>query len=75
VTEPTTGSTYSGGQAITVSWLDNGEQPLLSDIGACNIALYNGNDVLIQQIQPVDVSTVHSLIFAPDPNAGPDSSN
>ncbi|KAI0922864.1 hypothetical protein AcW1_002586 [Taiwanofungus camphoratus] len=73
VTQPKTGSTCYGGQPCTVSWLDDGEQPLLNEIGPCFVGLYDGNDVLVQQIEPADVSAVHSLQFTPDPNAGPNS--
>ncbi|KAI8989110.1 hypothetical protein BD414DRAFT_415056 [Trametes punicea] len=73
VIEPTAGFTCSGGKPCTVEWLDDGTAPLLSQIGPCQVALYNGDHVLVQQIEPVDVSVVHSLTFTPDPKAGPDS--
>ncbi|KAI0685920.1 hypothetical protein C8T65DRAFT_678240 [Cerioporus squamosus] len=74
ITKPLPGSTCSGGKSCTVEWLDDGVVPLLSDIRTCHVALYNGNQVLIQQISPVDVSAQHALTFTPDPNAGPNSS-
>ncbi|RPD76202.1 hypothetical protein L226DRAFT_559951 [Lentinus tigrinus ALCF2SS1-7] len=74
ITKPLPGSTCSGGKSCTVEWLDDGVVPLLSDIRACHVALYNGNQVLIQQINPVDVSVQHALTFTPDPKAGPSSS-
>ncbi|EIW53471.1 uncharacterized protein TRAVEDRAFT_133973 [Trametes versicolor FP-101664 SS1] len=73
VTQPTAGSTCSGGKPCTVQWLDDGTAPLLSQVGPCYVGLYNGNNVLVQQIVPVDISSVHSLQFTPDSNAGPNS--
>ncbi|RDX42850.1 hypothetical protein OH76DRAFT_1362024 [Lentinus brumalis] len=74
ITKPFPGSSCSGGKPCTVEWLDDGVVPLLSDIDACHVALYNGNQVLIQQISPVVVSAQHALDFTPDPKAGPNSS-
>ncbi|KAF8497449.1 hypothetical protein F5888DRAFT_1569876, partial [Russula emetica] len=65
-----------GGQPCPVQWLDDGEQPLLAAMGPCYVALYAENEArlyLIQQIEPVDVSTTHSLTFTPSPDAGPNS--
>lgn len=71
VNEPIASSACYGGQPCTVSWLDDGEQPLLSKIGACYVGLYNGKGLLVQQIEPVNVASAHSLVFTPDPSAGP----
>ncbi|EMD37041.1 hypothetical protein CERSUDRAFT_114942 [Gelatoporia subvermispora B] len=71
VTSPASDGTCQGGSSCTVEWEDNGEAPLLSTIGPCFVGLYNGNHVLIQQIDPVNVASVHSLTFTPDPQAGP----
>ncbi|KAI0672397.1 hypothetical protein C8Q78DRAFT_970980 [Trametes maxima] len=73
VIQPRSGFACSGGKPCTVEWLDDGLSPLLSQIGATYIALYNGDNVLVQQIEPVDLSLVHSLQFTPDPKAGPSS--
>jgi len=62
-----------GGQPCLVQWLDDGQEPLLTAMGPCYVALFSGNQKLIQQIEPVDVSTNHSLTFMPNPLAGPDS--
>ncbi|KAI0657511.1 hypothetical protein C8Q70DRAFT_919389 [Cubamyces menziesii] len=75
VIEPTAGSTCSGGKPCTVAWLDDGTAPLLAEIGATHVALYNGEHVLVQQIDPVDISVVHAFTFTPDPNAGSNSGN
>ncbi|KAI0725082.1 hypothetical protein C8Q72DRAFT_854465 [Fomitopsis betulina] len=73
VNNPVATSICYGEQPCTVTWLDDGQAPLLSDIGACYVGLYNGNGTLIQQIEPVNVANVHSLTFTPDPAAGPNS--
>ncbi|PCH37483.1 hypothetical protein WOLCODRAFT_109958 [Wolfiporia cocos MD-104 SS10] len=75
VDSPASGSTCYGGQPCIVAWVDNGEEPLLDQIGACYVGLYNGNGVLVQEIEPVNVNTVHYVQFTPDLSAGPDSSN
>ncbi|KAF9788055.1 hypothetical protein BJ322DRAFT_602236 [Thelephora terrestris] len=73
VNDPPTGRVCSGGQPCTISWVDDGVAPLLDAIKICYVALYNGNQILIQEITPVDVSTARSLTFTPSPNAGPNS--
>ncbi|TFY63729.1 hypothetical protein EVG20_g6196 [Dentipellis fragilis] len=73
VINPSTTSVCHGGQPCTVDWLDDGELPLLSTIGACTVGLYTGNMQLVQQIAPVDVSAGHTLTFTPNPEAGPNS--
>ncbi|KZT04875.1 uncharacterized protein LAESUDRAFT_727448 [Laetiporus sulphureus 93-53] len=74
VNQPLSGSTCYGGQPCTIAWVDDGESPLLSDIGACYVGLYYGNGDLIQEIEPVNVAEIHSLSFTPDSAAGSDSS-
>ncbi|KAI9511373.1 hypothetical protein F5148DRAFT_975370, partial [Russula earlei] len=73
VINPTAQTVCHGGQPCSVQWLDDGREPLLTAIGPCNVALFAGNQSLIQQIEPVDVSVTHSLTFTPSPNAGPNS--
>ncbi|KAH9829578.1 uncharacterized protein C8Q71DRAFT_789964 [Rhodofomes roseus] len=75
VNNPTSTAVCYGGQPCTVTWLDDGQTPLLSEIGACYVGLYNGNRDLIQQIDPVNVASQHSFTFTPDATAGPDSSS
>ncbi|KAH9064535.1 hypothetical protein EDB87DRAFT_1556292, partial [Lactarius vividus] len=74
VINPTTRSVCHGGKPCLVQWLDDGQNPLLETMGPCRVALFSGNEKLIQQIEPVDVSTSHSLTFTPSPKAGPNSS-
>ena len=45
VNSPLSTTTCNAGQSCLVQWLDNGETPLLADIGACYVGLYNGNGV------------------------------
>ncbi|KIL55987.1 hypothetical protein M378DRAFT_173094 [Amanita muscaria Koide BX008] len=73
VTEPSAGSSCHGGQTCSISWLDDGQAPLLSSIGVTRVALYTGELQLVQTLQPVDVSSAHTLTFTPDPKAGPNS--
>ncbi|KAM6501289.1 hypothetical protein JOM56_004303 [Amanita muscaria] len=89
VTEPSAGSSCHGGQTCSISWLDDGQAPLLSSIGVTRVALYTGELVctnpcsssthsiflqqLVQTLQPVNVSSAHTLTFTPDPKAGPNS--
>ncbi|KAH9169542.1 hypothetical protein EDB89DRAFT_1854416, partial [Lactarius sanguifluus] len=74
VINPTTRSVCHGGKPCLVQWLDDGQNPLLATMGPCHVGLFSGNEKLIQQIEPVDVSTSLSLTFTPSPNAGPNSS-
>ncbi|KAF8814426.1 hypothetical protein BYT27DRAFT_7082292 [Phlegmacium glaucopus] len=69
--EPSQGSTCQGGQPCTVTWLDDGEKPLLSAIGVSTVGLYMGMQQLVQTIAPVDVANTHSITFTPLPDAGP----
>ncbi|KZT28234.1 hypothetical protein NEOLEDRAFT_1129584 [Neolentinus lepideus HHB14362 ss-1] len=71
VVSPTSGSTCQAGQPCTVTWLDDGVEPLLSSIGACTIGLYTGSDELLQEIEPVNVASSLSLQFAPNAAVGP----
>ncbi|KAL4253395.1 hypothetical protein ABKN59_003871 [Abortiporus biennis] len=71
VINPVSDTVCQGGQSCTVQWVDDGEAPFLSTIGPCHVGLYHGNNAIIQQIDPVDVSINHSLTFTPDPAAGP----
>ncbi|KAI0267312.1 hypothetical protein BC834DRAFT_870772 [Gloeopeniophorella convolvens] len=73
VIAPTLQTVCRSGQACDVQWLDDGQEPLLPNMGPCNVALYAGNEKLVQQINPVDVSTTHSLTFTPNAKAGPNS--
>ncbi|KAG6331980.1 hypothetical protein ID866_7107 [Astraeus odoratus] len=71
VTNPVQGSVCHGGQDCPVQWVDNGEAPLLSDIGTASVGLYTGEYVLCQTLPSVDVSSTSSFTFTPDPSVGP----
>ncbi|KAF9448102.1 hypothetical protein P691DRAFT_760203 [Macrolepiota fuliginosa MF-IS2] len=73
IVNPRQGSTCHGGQPCTVDWLDDGQSPLLSVFGVATVGLYTGKQQLVQVIEPVDVTKVHSLTFTPLADAGPNS--
>lgn len=58
VNNPVATSICYGEQPCTVTWLDDGQAPLLSDIGACYVGLYNGNGVRALPFCPI---TMHRL--------------
>ncbi|KAI5118908.1 hypothetical protein M0805_004684 [Coniferiporia weirii] len=74
ITHPYAGITCHGGSACSLTWADDGNAPLLSAIGVCDIALYQGTDTIVQQLAAgIDVSQTHELPFTPDADAGPNS--
>jgi len=73
VINPTEQTVCHGGQPCAVEWLDDGQEPLLTTMGPCYVALFTGIEMLRQQIEPIDVSATHSLSFTPNPDAGPNS--
>ncbi|KAJ4490371.1 hypothetical protein J3R30DRAFT_3421194 [Lentinula aciculospora] len=75
IIQPSQGSICSGGSPCTVQWLDDGTNPLNSQIGVTTCGLYTGDMQLVQTIEPVDVTGVQSFTFTPIPDAGPDSND
>ncbi|KAF9474849.1 hypothetical protein BDN70DRAFT_841720 [Pholiota conissans] len=73
VVEPLKGSTCRANKPCTITWLENGERPLLSAVGVSTVGLFTGRQQLVQTIPPVDVSKTQSVTFTPNPSAGPDS--
>ncbi|KAI5998936.1 hypothetical protein F5J12DRAFT_848394 [Pisolithus orientalis] len=71
VTNPVQSTVCTGGQSCEVDWVDNGESPLLSDIGECTVGLYSGEMAFVQSLPSVDVSSTSTLSFTPNPSAGP----
>ncbi|KIO11058.1 hypothetical protein M404DRAFT_75987, partial [Pisolithus tinctorius Marx 270] len=71
VTNPVQSTVCTGGQSCEVDWVDNGESPLLSDIGECTVGLYSGEMALVQSLPSVDVSSTSTFSFTPNPSAGP----
>jgi len=75
ITNPTSSTTFNGGQSATVSWQDDGKQPTLQAFGPAIVSIYAGNSqqqTLLQTITPsVDVSTTQSVVFTPDATIGP----
>lgn len=45
MTNPTTQTVCHGGQPCLLEWLDDGEIPLLTTMGPCDVALYSGDEV------------------------------
>jgi len=72
ITQPSQDSTHQGGKPCTITWVDNGEKPLLSAIGVTTIGLFWGDQHLVQNIEPLDVANTHTTTFTPLPGAGPD---
>ncbi|KAG1732139.1 hypothetical protein EDB19DRAFT_1735111 [Suillus lakei] len=70
VTNPVQSSVCHGGQSCPVEWVDDGQSPLLSDIGECTVGLYNGEMLLAQSLTSVNVADSHSFSFTPNPSAG-----
>ncbi|KAG1886775.1 hypothetical protein F4604DRAFT_1723524 [Suillus subluteus] len=70
VTNPVQSTTCSGGQSCEVDWVDDGQSPLLSDIGECTVGLYNGEMALVQSLTSVNVADTTSFSFTPNPSAG-----
>lgn len=71
--EPFQNSTCSGGKPCVVTWVDDGQQPLLQAMGISTVALCTMTQQLVQTITPVDVALASELTFTPFPDAGPDS--
>ncbi|KAG2347287.1 hypothetical protein BDR05DRAFT_958790 [Suillus weaverae] len=70
VTNPVQSTVCHAGQSCQVEWVDDGQSPLLSDIGECTVGLYNGEMVLAQSLTSVNVADTHSFSFTPNPSAG-----
>ncbi|KAJ7594263.1 hypothetical protein C8J56DRAFT_926316 [Mycena floridula] len=78
ITSPVATSSFSASSQNVISWNDDLKLPALSSFGPASIGLYAGNaqqQTLLSTISAsTDVSTVNSIPFTPDPNAGPSSS-
>jgi len=76
-TNPTGSTTFTGGQPATINWNDDNTAPSLQQFGPSMISIYVGNSqqqTSLQRINAsVDVSTVNSISFTPDPTIGPDA--
>ncbi|KAG1803869.1 uncharacterized protein HD556DRAFT_1330718 [Suillus plorans] len=74
VTSPVQSTVCQAGQPCSVEWVDDGQSPLLSDIGECTVGLYNGEMVLTQSLPSVNVASAHSFTFTPSPSTSDDGS-
>ncbi|KZT04895.1 uncharacterized protein LAESUDRAFT_727469 [Laetiporus sulphureus 93-53] len=76
VNSPVSGDTWAAGQNWTVSWLDDGNKPSLADFGDAEVAIYVGTETAQTSVQTivasVNVASTASIVFTPDPAAGPD---
>ncbi|KAF8893009.1 hypothetical protein BD779DRAFT_1766360 [Infundibulicybe gibba] len=72
-------STFTAGQAATVSWQDDGSDPSLKDFGPAKISIYVGNAIQQTPLQTIsastDVSTTGSVQFTPDASIGPNGND
>ncbi|KAF9045306.1 hypothetical protein BJ165DRAFT_1528193 [Panaeolus papilionaceus] len=73
ILQPSEASTCTGGQPCTITWIEDGVSPLLTDVGVSTIGLYTGKQQLVQTISPVDVTKTRTISFTPNPAAGPNS--
>jgi len=74
ITNPTSSSTFNGGQNNTINWEDDGTSPSTAEWGNASVAIYTGNEneqTMLQMIAAsVDVSTTTSIQFQVDPSIG-----
>jgi len=76
VSLPTADTTCAAGASCTVSWIDNNLGSTLAQLGTCTVALYTGSKNLQTFLQPIaypnpiNVSTVRTIDFTPDPTVG-----
>jgi len=74
ITNPTSSSTFNGGQNNTINWEDDGTSPSSAEWGNASVAIYTGNEneqTMLQMIAAsVDVLTTTSIQFQVDPSIG-----
>jgi len=79
VTAPVAATVYSGGQSATISWQDSGSPPTLAQFGNAKISIYAGNAQEQTSLQlvnaSVNVASVSSISFIPQPDIGPNSNH
>jgi len=77
VTSPIATTTCTANTQCLISWNDDGQAPVLSTIGPCQIDLCTGGQVqqtCLQNVTPsLDVSQNAQVTFNPNPTIGPDS--
>ncbi|CCM05617.1 uncharacterized protein FIBRA_07846 [Fibroporia radiculosa] len=78
VTYPVQDTVWQAGQNQTISWKDDGVPPSLQDFGNSKVSIYSGNEqqqTSMQEIvSSVNVYTTASILFTPNPAAGPSGS-
>jgi len=74
ITNPTSSSTFNGGQNNSINWEDDGTSPSTAEWGNASVAIYTGNEneqTMLQMIAPsVNVSATTSIQFQVDPSIG-----
>ncbi|KAN0109075.1 hypothetical protein V8E52_009709 [Russula decolorans] len=74
MTEPTASTNIPAGKAFSINWQDDGKVPNLTAFGPATVGLYVGSQSVqseLQAIANVDVSTVNTVSWTPDPTVGP----
>ncbi|KAE9406517.1 hypothetical protein BT96DRAFT_220279 [Gymnopus androsaceus JB14] len=74
ITNPTSSSTFNGGQNNSINWEDDGTSPSTAEWGNASVAIYTGNEneqTMLQLIAAsVNVSATTSIQFQVDPSIG-----
>ena len=75
-TGPTGSTSAIGGQTLNVTWADDGDTPVLADVGPCSVDIYTGSvnaQTWLQNLAAsVDVSKTASIMTTIDPSIGQD---
>ena len=78
LTSPVSSTSCKGGESCTVSWIDNGDSPSLSEFGNSRVAIFvgsqNSQTMLQEIVADVNVETTSTISFTVDPNMGENSS-
>ncbi|KAN0125279.1 hypothetical protein V8E53_015643 [Lactarius tabidus] len=77
ITNPTASTSIAAGQSFQITWQDDGTSPNVTAFGISTIGLYVGNSIQQTQLQlitnNVNVATVNSQTWTPDPTVGGNS--
>ncbi|KAG9310228.1 hypothetical protein JVU11DRAFT_9874 [Chiua virens] len=76
INQPVSSTTFTAGQQATVTWIDSGDGPSLTDFGSATFGVYVGNALQqtpLQMLGTVNVAQQSSLTFTPQADIGPNS--
>jgi hypothetical protein len=59
-TVPAAGQSVPGGTAFTVTWIDSGDAPSISDLSAYQLLLYSGSNTAPQQLSSLGTGSFTS---------------